>query len=149
MNLVIDAFTFFQELDLLEFRLKYLDDAVDYFVIAESNLTHSGKSKPYHFLENESRFDRWKDKIIYIGVEQSTLGLSFDKVERYTPSDGAWILENQQRNALYHIQSILSDNDIVMISDLDEIPNKQLIYKMRAMDLSSFQTSSKSIVPNM
>ncbi|HWR33198.1 MAG TPA: hypothetical protein VN451_06725, partial [Chitinophagaceae bacterium] len=61
-----DCFTFFNELDLLEFRLKLLDRQVDHFVIAESNLTHSGNSKPFYFEENKARFDRWKQKIIYI-----------------------------------------------------------------------------------
>ncbi|MBK6633151.1 MAG: hypothetical protein IPG38_01480 [Chitinophagaceae bacterium] len=44
---VFDCFTFFNELDLLEFRLKFLNDHVDFFVIAESNLTFNGKSKPW------------------------------------------------------------------------------------------------------
>ena len=54
--LAIDCFTFFNELELLEFRLKLLDATVDRFVIAESNITHSGKPKPYYFEENKKRF---------------------------------------------------------------------------------------------
>ena len=67
---VIDCFTFFNELDLLEFRLKFLDQHVDMFVVAESNLTHSGKPKPYYFEENKKRFDHWMHKKRGLGTQQ-------------------------------------------------------------------------------
>ena len=53
---IIDCFTFFNELDLLEFRLKFLDPHIDHFIIAESNLTHSGKAKPFYFEENKKQW---------------------------------------------------------------------------------------------
>ncbi|MGH2552631.1 MAG: hypothetical protein ACRDEB_02875, partial [Chitinophagaceae bacterium] len=83
---IIDCFTFFNELDLLEFRLKLLDEQVDHFVIAESNLTHSGHPKPFYFEENKSRFGPWENKIIYIPIKQSAEGLVFNKNESsYNP----------------------------------------------------------------
>jgi len=124
---VIDAFCFFNELDLLEFRLKLLGDKVDKFVICESNLTHSGKPKPYHLEENMSRYDRWKDKIVYLPIEQSTENIVFEKVETYTPTDGAWMLENQQRNALSYANEFIEDDDLVLLGDLDEMPNPSAI----------------------
>ena len=51
MTKLIDAFIFFNEVELLKFRLQYLSDVVDYFIISESNYTHSGKSKPYYLDE--------------------------------------------------------------------------------------------------
>ncbi len=129
---VYDCFTFFNELDLLEFRLKLLNDDVDYFVIAESSLTHSGQAKPLHFEANKERYKTWAHKIIYIPIHQSAEGLVFDKnLDTYTPQSAAWKLENEQRNALSNIPG-LQDEDLVLLSDLDEIPNPTLIKKLNA-----------------
>lgn len=127
---VYDCFTFFNELNLLEFRLKLLNDYVDYFVIAESNLTHSGQPKPFHFQANKERYQQWADKIIYIPLCQSAAGMVFEKdLTAYTPQSSAWKLENEQRNALSNIHG-LTDTDLVLVSDLDEIPDPRLIRKM-------------------
>jgi beta-1,4-mannosyl-glycoprotein beta-1,4-N-acetylglucosaminyltransferase len=128
---IIDCFIFFNELDLLEFRLKLLDKHVDHFVIAESNLTHSGKPKPLHFEENKKRFEPWLKKIIYVPVNQTTEGLDFTlQVNSYTPQSAAWKLENAQRNALSAAGSIAAQEDLVLISDLDEIPHPFILKKI-------------------
>jgi len=125
--MIFDCFTFFNELDLLEFRLRLLSNVVDKFVICESNYTHSGKLKPYYFEENKSRYAKWIDKIIYLPIEQSVEGLNFDKVTTYTPTNGSWILENEQRMALLHAGEIMKDDDFILVGDLDEIPNPEAI----------------------
>src|SRR5689334_20509145 len=107
---VIDCFTFFNELDLLEFRLKLLDAHVDHFVLAESNITHSGQPKPFYFEENKKRFDRWLHKIIYLRVNQSAEGLVFTTEHSYNPQSSAWKLENGQRNALADASSVVVDD---------------------------------------
>lgn len=128
-----DCFTFFNELELLEFRLKLLYDAVDHFVIAESNLTHAGKPKPYYFDEAKNRFKKWEKKIIYLPVKQSTEGLDFTtSVTTYTPTSAAWQLENGQRNALQQINTLLQEDDMVILSDLDEIPNPAVLKKIKS-----------------
>jgi beta-1,4-mannosyl-glycoprotein beta-1,4-N-acetylglucosaminyltransferase len=53
---IIDAFTFFNEIDILKIRLNLLYEKVDYFLICEANITHSGYKKPYYFLENKKNF---------------------------------------------------------------------------------------------
>jgi beta-1,4-mannosyl-glycoprotein beta-1,4-N-acetylglucosaminyltransferase len=127
---MIDCVMFFNEVDLLEFRLKLLDSHVDKFVIAESNITHSGKPKSYHFEENSTRFGPWIHKIEYIQINQTTDGLDFDQDERsYNPESGAFKLENAHRNALSFVSSIADDDDLVLISDLDEIPNPRVFKK--------------------
>lgn len=127
---VFDCFTFFNELELLEFRLRFLNDHIDYFVIAESNLTHSGQEKPYLFEKSKKRFEPWQQKIIYIPCRQSAEGLSFEAdVKTYSPGNASWKLENGQRNALLQISEKISDEDIVMVSDLDEIPDPSVIKK--------------------
>ncbi len=129
---VFDCFTFFNELDLLEFRMQYLDSVVDYFVISESNLTFSGKNKPYNLKENAHRFDKWKDKIIYLPIHQSTEGLSFDDVKTYTPTNGPWMLESQQRYALSYVNDKIMDSDLVLLGDIDEIPDPKVIDRYTA-----------------
>lgn len=128
---IIDCFTFFNELDLLEFRLRFLGDHVDHFVIAESDLTHSGKPKPFHFEENKKRFEPWLHKIIYVKANLSTEGLDFAKQEsNYNPQSAAWRLENEQRNALAAAGSVAGNEDLVIVSDLDEIPDPTLFKKI-------------------
>ncbi len=127
---IIDCLTFFNELDLLEFRLKLLNDHVDNFVIAESNLTHSGQPKPFYFEANKGRFEPWKEKIIYLPVKQNTEGLVFDNETSYNPQSAAWKLENGQRNALGEAASVIADDDLILLSDLDEIPDPALLGKI-------------------
>ena len=126
---IIDCFTFFNELDLLEFRLKLLDSQVSRFVIAESNLTHSGQHKPYHFEAARDRFKHWEHKIVYIPVNQNAKGLVFEEQNKYNPESAAWKLENGQRNALIDAAAGIEDDDIVLLSDLDEIPSITAIKK--------------------
>jgi beta-1,4-mannosyl-glycoprotein beta-1,4-N-acetylglucosaminyltransferase len=128
---IVDCFTFFNELDLLELRLKLLDKSVDYFVIAESNLTHSGQTKPYYFREAVNRFKNWEEKIIYIPVHQSAEGLVFEEQNKYNPGSAAWKLENDQRNALLQAAHLMNDDDLVLLSDLDEVPLPAAIKKAK------------------
>jgi len=131
---VFDCFTFFNELDLLELRLKLLDSCVDHFVIAESNVTHSGKPKPYYFEEAKDRFNKWWHKIIHVPVQQSAEGLVFVEQENYNPGSAAWKLENEQRNALLDSAVYMKEDDLVLLSDLDEIPDPAAIRKAAATD---------------
>ncbi len=124
---IFDCFTFFNELDLLEFRLKFLNDYVDRFVIAESNLTFNGKPKPYYYKEAKERFKEWEHKIIHILVKQNTAGLIFENDNSYNPVSAAWKLENEQRNALIQASNQMDDSDLVIVSDLDEIPDPEVL----------------------
>jgi beta-1,4-mannosyl-glycoprotein beta-1,4-N-acetylglucosaminyltransferase len=59
MRKIYDCFIFFNELDLLELRLNVLDSYVDYFVICEASVTHSGINKEYIFENNKHRFSKF------------------------------------------------------------------------------------------
>jgi hypothetical protein len=107
--MIYDCFPFFNELDLLEIRLTELDPVVDRFVIVESPLTHSGQPKPLYFLENQARFKRWEKKIIHVQVLDPN------------PDVIAWDRENQQRNTILHGIQDAKDDDLIMVSDVDEI----------------------------
>lgn len=124
---VFDCFTFFNELDLLEIRLNYLNDVVDYFVLVEADKTHSGKPKPYHYEENKEMFKDFNHKIIHVKAEFDIENLNFEPATEYNPDDDYWKLENRQRNHIVNGLNDAKDNDIIIISDVDEIPHKDLI----------------------
>ena len=114
--MVYDCFPFFNELDLLEIRLNILKDVVDKFVLVEAGETHTGKPKPFYFEENRSRFAEFLDRIEYVKVEK------FPEVCKT-----AWARENWQRNAIAEGLVGCADDDAVLISDLDEIPNPEKV----------------------
>lgn len=115
MKKVIDCFTFYNELEILELRLTELYDVVDKFIIIEAEKTHKGENKRFIFEENQWRYQKWSDKIIHVKI--------------YYPStiNDAWGREKFQRNSfmptLYSLG--LEDKDIVFISDVDEIVNPE------------------------
>ena len=114
--MIYDCFSFFNELDLLEIRLNVLKDVVDKFVLVEAGETHSGKPKPLHFKENEARFARFRDRISYVCIE---------KFPEVCTTD--WARENYQRNAIVDGLKGAKDDDVVLVSDLDEIPRPEKI----------------------
>ena len=116
--MIYDCFSFFNELDLLEIRLNVLKDVVDRFVLVEAGETHSGRPKPLYYKENEARFAAFKDKIVYVGIERFPETCTTD-----------WARENYQRNAIAQGLRDARDDDVVLISDLDEIPRPELISK--------------------
>jgi beta-1,4-mannosyl-glycoprotein beta-1,4-N-acetylglucosaminyltransferase len=109
--MIYDCFLFFNELDLLEIRLNTLNPYVDYFVLIESTTTFSGKKKPLYFKENKDRFQDFSNKIIYfaIDIDQSYFG--------------DWEREYFQRECIKNRLINCKESDLIIISDLDEIPN--------------------------
>jgi len=111
---IYDCFTFFNELDLLKIRLNELNDVVDYFVIVEATKTQTGIPKKLYFNENKDRYKSFNKKIIHIIVKDMP----------NIKTNSSWVLENYQRNQILRGLVDCNDNDIILISDLDEIPNK-------------------------
>ena len=124
---IFDCFMYFDEDIVLDVRLNYLDKYIDQFIIIESEYNHKGEKRTPLFDIN--KFKRFKNKIKYILTNDIPPGIENLKVddnesEIYRKSIfNAWKRENLQRN---HISEGLSDaqeEDWVIISDLDEIPN--------------------------
>lgn len=117
---IIDCFLFFNELQMLSFKLKELNDVVDYFVIVESPQTFSGDPKPLYYNENKHLFSEYNHKIIHIIAEE-------------TQNLTAWDRESFQRNKIMDgVNSLnLNDNDIIIINDCDEISNPKLLSQIR------------------
>ena len=124
---IYDCFMYFDEEIVLETRLNYLDPYVDYFVIVESCFTHRGDRRKLKF--DIRKFEKFKDKLIYKVYEEIP-----DKIETVLDSDnestksGKYIMnalyrENGQRNFIKEGIKQAYEEDLILISDVDEIPN--------------------------
>lgn len=123
---IIDAFIFYNELELLYYRLSILYDIVDYFIIVEATLTHAGNPKILYYNENKELFSKFQDKIIHI-IDDKLITKMNDRI------NDPWINENHQRNYIYEgiKQLVLEPNDKIMVSDVDEIPDPHVLKKMK------------------
>jgi len=115
------------ELDWLEIRMAELENEVDYFVVVESRASFTNLSKPLHLKENWNRFARWHSKMIYHLLN------STDMV-----ADNAWDRERFQRNSMYdQVLPFLQGErepyfgDVIVVSDVDEIPRPSTIRALR------------------
>ncbi len=116
--MIVDAFPLFNELDLLELRLSELSPVVDRFVIVEANRTHKGSLKPLYYAENKARFAEWEHKIVHVVAPLADDGDGLPAIRRR---------EMTQRNAILQGVKDCKDDDIILISDCDEIPRPHLI----------------------
>ena len=103
---IYDAFLFFNELDLLEIRLNVLNEYVDYFVIAECELTFQNGVKEFVFEKNKERFVKFLDKIIYVKSYKEQVPQTLDH----------WGREQWQRNQLRRGLNNLNHDDIIILS---------------------------------
>ena len=110
---IYDCFSYWDEDLLLDLRLNILNDFIDYFVIVEGNKTWQNNFKKLRFDIN--KLSKFKDKIIYIPVEDMPEG------------DNPYLRENHQRNCISRGLKNTLENDLIIISDLDEIPNPQAL----------------------
>ena len=109
--MIVDCFTFFNEFDLLELRLRTLEDAVDRFVLCEAPFTFRGEPKPLYFRAHPpERFARWRDRMTVLTYPGP-------------PSESPWINEWGQRDFLATALADCAGDDLVLIGDCDEIPD--------------------------
>lgn len=125
---VVDCFMFHNESDMLFYRLSVLQHVVDLFVIIESRKTHRGTEKELTF--DMKRYEFFEDKIHYYVLDDLPIDSSDIQAEE---NSKAWINERAHRdyisNVITHLN--LSNNDIVLISDVDEIPSPHLLKCIR------------------
>ncbi len=106
---IYDCFIYNNEDLILDIRLNHLDKFVKKFVIVEARFTHQGKEKRT-FLDLK-KFHKFKDKIIHLFIES------------FPSNSSNWDRENFQRNYITNGLVETLDEDYILISDLDEIPN--------------------------
>ena len=123
---IYDCFMYFDEEVVADVRLHTLNEFVDYFVIVESKFTHKGEPRKLKF--DHKKFEKFKDKIIYIIDEKV-----YPQTQKIQTEDSeaaksiklifnATYRENGQRNLLLKGLKEANDEDLILISDVDEIP---------------------------
>ena len=129
--MIVDAFTFFNERELVELRVKYLNDIVDCLLIVEADHTHTGKKKEWNFPDVlKNRLQKFSHKIQYHQMNVDLERAESEKSPNYIGKTlgRSWKVESMQRNFLKEsYNKFSSSQDIIIISDLDEIPSKDKI----------------------
>ena len=135
--MLVDAFLYFDEKELVELRIKYLNDLVDHFIVVEADVTHQGKKKEWNFepllknnLKNFSQKIHYHKLKIDMNEADSERGWIYEKVK----GGRSWKIENMQRNYIKEACKDFAAKDIIIISDLDEIPSKEKIKFIKSCD---------------
>ena len=118
---IIDCTSFYNEHMMYEVRLNILKDKIEKFIVTESTFSHSGKKKKLNF--DIDNYPKFKDKIIYIVIDKEP-----DGIEEENNDPSIQRSNSLKRIALSYDESLkklgnFSSNDLIMLSDNDEIPN--------------------------
>ena len=117
--MIYDCIPFFNELDILKLRMQILSPYVDKFVLEESTVTFSGEPKEMIFAKNRDMFREFEDKILYVAVDNSPMsGVTTHERDKF------------QKNQLIRAMTEAKPDDIVIFSDVDEIPNPKVLQKI-------------------
>ena len=128
---IYDCFMYFDEDLILDLRLNILNEFVDYFVIVESVFTHKGDKRNLNF--NIEKFKKFENKIIYLVYNESPLNIKkiksddTDYIKSCKYIENAISRENGQRNFIKEALNSANSEDIILVSDVDEIPNLENI----------------------
>ncbi len=116
MSKIFDCITFFNENFIANLRFEILKDAVDYFIICESTFDHKGNKKKINFnLKNNI----YKNKIIHLIHDVP-----------FNIKNNAWQNQAEQREYIFNALKLAEDDDYIMFSDPDEIPNPNTLRKL-------------------
>ena len=123
---IFDCFMYFDEEQVLDLRLNVLYQNVDYFVIVESIYNHKGEKR--NLLFNRQKFEKFNDKIIYLVYDKiPKLVDPINETDNEKEKDGKYIMnalyrENAQRDFILEGLKSAKKDDLILISDVDEIP---------------------------
>ena len=123
---IFDCFMYFDEEQVLDLRLNVLYQNVDYFVIVESTYNHKGEKR--NLLFNSKKFEKFSDKIIYLVYDKiPQLVEPIKETDNEKEKDGKYIMnalyrENAQRDFILEGLKSAKKDDLILISDVDEIP---------------------------
>ena len=122
---IYDCFQFFDEEHILDLRLNILNKFVDFFVFVESTINHQGKPKKLNF--DPKKFKKFSNKIIYIVVDDTAESIKKPHI------GGESLVEQHQRNSIMRGLKNCRDEDLIILSDVDEIPdlNKLNLFKAK------------------
>ena len=132
--MIYDCFQYFNEDHAVDLRLNILDKFVDKFVIVESTVNHQGKSKKLNFeIDNYKKF---KNKINYIVVDDTPSEIKKSHI------GGESLVEQHQRNSILRGLNNAKDNDLIILSDVDEIPD---LNKLNKFDKKNYAVFSQKM----
>jgi len=145
--MIVDTFTFFNELDMLKYRLELLGPLVDKFVLVEATVSYRGLPKRLYYEENKHLFEPWNSKIIHVILD-----------DLIPNAPDPWLNEFEQRNRIAKHITFMKDDDILINSDLDEIPDPEVVKKLPeilahqdavslGMDLYYYNIETRVIAP--
>lgn len=122
---IIDCFIFYNEIDMITYRLNVLNDIVDFFIIVESTHTFSGKEKKMYSDDLNNLFSKFKEKIVHIIVDD----MPFKYPNININNKEQWKNEIHQRNCIKRgLEKInIFDEDFIIIADVDEIPDPRTL----------------------
>ena len=122
---IYDCFTYYNESNLIKIRIEELKDVVDYFVVIEANQTFTGLTKPFYFDELEESLKEYSHKILRFKINFPDKDMS------------AWDREFFQRNSITKclLDIMVDDEDLVLISDADEIPRGSVVKNINTYNL--------------
>jgi len=112
---IYDCFQFFNEDHILDLRFNILNEFVDFFVMVESTTDHQGNPKKLNF--ELKKFKKFEKKIIYIVVDDTSEAIKKPHI------GGESLVEQHQRNSLTKGLKNSQENDLIILSDVDEIPD--------------------------
>ena len=157
---IFDCFMYFDEDVVLDLRLNYLNNYVDKFVIVESKYAHNGKKRNLNF--NINNFIKFKNKIIYLVLDHEPPGIeNINDKDHIDITNGKYILNSMkrdyyQRNFIINGLKDCENEDFILISDLDEIPNlenidfnsirEKLVFFKQKMFYYKFNLCSKTVI---
>jgi beta-1,4-mannosyl-glycoprotein beta-1,4-N-acetylglucosaminyltransferase len=117
-------------------------DFVDYFVLVESTKTFSDKDKPLYYQNNKHLFEKWRDKILHVIVDDIDMPKVKDpddfEIIGNQSNDENWTRERFQRNSCMKALKKLDlrNDDVILINDVDEIINQNVLDYFKRMGVS-------------
>jgi beta-1,4-mannosyl-glycoprotein beta-1,4-N-acetylglucosaminyltransferase len=133
--MIFDTFIFNKDFTVLDIRLNELYDSVDKFVLVEADSTFQGAAKPYYFDENKDRYSQFLDKIIHI--------------KHRLPATDTWGRERDQRMAIGYGLTDAQPDDIIIVSDADEIPRASVLATLDPVEVTAFNMNEYYYSLNM
>ena len=135
---IIDCTTYYSEDLMLDVRFNILNEYVDKFIITESKFSHSGEKKTLNF--NINNFPKFKDKIEYLVIENEPDGLNTSDNTSSTKRLNSLLRIEQSYNFMMDAIKDASDDDLICLSDNDEIPNfNSKYFKQSKSDIYIFK----------
>ena len=131
---IFDCFQYFNEEHIAELRFNILDKFVDKFIVVESTVNHQGQSKKLNFDIN--KYKKFKNKINYIIVDDTPNDI------KQPHEGGESLVEQHQRNSIMKGLKDANDNDLIILSDVDEIPN---LHRLNEFDKSKYAVFSQKM----